>query len=414
MKLLVLFSLMITPLILKGQEAHSYHLDVHIYMETRSLHIDGYVDIDYQNKDSLNFTLWKYSNIERIEIGDIPCVFNFDTMAASPSFFTPNGRNLTIRIPDEIKGSDQRIHFMYTSDMSELGIGWEGVFTDEWIELASYSGWYPIHGGNYSAELKVYINEEFKVTGSGAASQKNGFWEINKSWKSFDIVLMASKDLKSKVYKENNAKIQIDYTNLSDAGSDSTINDCKFAFRLFEENFGKMNDANMKIVMGPARKGGGYSRKHFITMPASNYSPNLSYGNAHEIAHFWWLNAPANSWEDWLNEAFAEYSALFFMRERFGQKEFNRFINEYKEKTIDTAPVWGVDRQSQEAYYVLYMKGSLILSDLEQKLGTEQFLSLLNMVSDNNISSTEDLLKLISQKVSQDVSKWLKNELKTR
>ena len=414
MKLLVLFSLMITPLILKGQEAHSYHLDVHIDIETRSLHIDGYVDIDYQNKDSLNFTLWKYSNIERIEIGNIPCVFNFDTMAASPSFFTPNGRNLSIRIPDELKGSDQRIHFIYTSDMSELGIGWEGVFTDEWIELASYSGWYPIHGGNYSAELKVYINEEFKVTGSGAASQKNGFWEINKSWKSFDIVLMASKDLKSKVYKENNAKIQIDYTNLSDAGSDSTINDCKFAFRLFEENFGKKNDANLKIVMGPARKGGGYSRKYFITMPANNYGPNLSYGNAHEIAHFWWSNAPANTWEDWLNEAFAEYSALFFMRERFGLKEFNRFINEYKEKTIDTAPVWGVDRQSQEAYYVLYMKGSLILFDLEQKLGTEQFLSLLNIVSDNNISSTEGLLKLISQKVSEDVSKWLEDELKTR
>jgi hypothetical protein len=414
MRFLVLFILIITPLISSGQEVHSYHLDIHINLESRSLHVDGYVDVDFQNNDSLNFILWKYSAIEKIEIGNIPCVFSFDTMAASPSFFTPKGKTLTVKRPVEIKGSNQRIHLIYTSDMSELGNSWEGAFTDEWIELAVYSGWYPIQGGNYSAELKVYINEEYKVTGSGAVSEKNGFWEINKSWKSFDIVLMASKDLKSKVYKENDTKIQIDYTNLSDAGSDSTVNDCKFAFRLFEDSFGKKNDSNLKIVMGPARKGGGYSRKHFITMPANNYSPNLSYGNAHEIAHFWWSNAPTNTWEDWLNEAFAEFSALVFMRERFGVNEFNRFINEYKEKTIDTAPVWGVDRQSQEAYYVLYMKGSLILSDLEQKLGTEQFLSLLNKVSDNNISSTEGLLKLISEKVSEDVSKWLENELKTR
>ena len=414
MKLLALFSLIIAPLVLRGQEAHSYHMDVHVNMETRSLYIDGYVDVDFQNKDSLNFILWKFSTIERIEIGDVPCVFRFDTMAASPSFFTPKGKNLTIKRPVEIEGSNQRIHFIYTSDMSELGISWEGAFTDEWIELAVYSGWYPIHGGNYSAELKVYIDDEYKVTGSGTVSEKNGFWEINKSWKSFDIVLMASKDLKSKVYKENDTRIQIDYTNLSDAGSDSTVNDCKFAFRLFEENFGIKNDANLKIVMGPARKGGGYSRKHFITMPANDYSLNLSYGNAHEIAHFWWSNAPVNTWEDWLNEAFAEYSALVFMRERFGVNEFSRFINEYKEQTIDTPPVWGVDRQSQEAYYVLYMKGSLILSDLEQKLGTEQFLSLLNMISDKSINSTDDLLKLISLKVSEDVSKWLENELKTR
>ena len=149
-------------------------------------------------------------------------------------------------------------------------------------------------------------------------------------------------------------------------------------------------------------------------MPANNYSLNLSFGNAHEIAHFWWSNAPVHNWEDWLNEAFAEYSALVFMRERFGAKEFDRLINEYKGKTKDTPAIWGIDRQSQEAYVILYFKGSLILSELEKKLGEEQFFALLNNILNHNINSTDGLLKLISSEVSEDVSKWLENELKTR
>jgi len=36
----------------------------------------------------------------------------------------------------------------------------------------------------------------------------------------------------------------------------------------------------------------------------------------------WWANAPVNSWEDWLNESFAEYSALMAVRELFGAERF--------------------------------------------------------------------------------------------
>ncbi len=224
---------------------------------------------------------------------------------------------------------------------------------------------------------------------------------------------MASRDLKSKVYSDHEVEIQLDYTNLSEAGSDSTINDGKFAFNLFKGAYGRLDHAYQKIVIGPYKEGGGYSRKHFICMPANAYSQRLSFGNAHEIAHFWWTNAPSDSWEDWLNEAFAQYSALLFIRERFGESSFDRLINGYKEETAGSPPVWGIDRQAPEAYNVLYLKGSLILSELEQKLGKDLFIDLMNMIYQEKIGATEDLLKLIRTEASEEIADWLENKLKT-
>ncbi len=134
---LILIFLILTPHLLRGQEVHSYNLDVYINMENKSIHVDGYLEIDFSNEDSLNFTLCKYTRIERIEINQIPCNYRFDSLGDSPNFFVPNGKNLTINKPFEAIGPNHNIHFVYTSDMSFLGRSWEGVFSEEWLELAS-------------------------------------------------------------------------------------------------------------------------------------------------------------------------------------------------------------------------------------------------------------------------------------
>jgi aminopeptidase N len=136
-------------------------------------------------------------------------------------------------------------------------------------------------------------------------------------------------------------------------------------------------------------------------------------GIAHELAHFWWHNAGTTTWEDWLNEAFAEYSMLLYIRERIGSGEFQKTVDEYKNRTINLAPVWGIDRGADDAYSVLYEKGSLILCEMEEMVGKNSFMNFLKKVSDNKIKTTDELLNLIESELSEETRLWLENKLKT-
>ncbi len=85
---------------------------------------------------------------------------------------------------------------------------------------------------------------------------------------------------------------------------------------------------------------------------------------AHEAAHFWWTLAPADTWEDWLNESFAEYSALLLIRDRFGEEEFRTRMDRKRESAEGTPPIWGFDRgdtsteeKSMQVQAVLYNAG---------------------------------------------------------
>jgi len=46
-----------------------------------------------------------------------------------------------------------------------------------------------------------------------------------------------------------------------------------------------------------------------------------------EFSHLWWSNAPTDTWEDWLNEGFAEYGAPRAVRQRIGKAAFQSLIN---------------------------------------------------------------------------------------
>lgn len=80
---------------------------------------------------------------------------------------------------------------------------------------------------------------------------------------------------------------------------------------------------------------------------------------------------------------------------------------------MNTPPVWGIGRDTREAYSVLYEKGALILYDMEQKVGKDLFFGFLKTVSDNKVKTTNELLDLVEMKLSKETRQWLENMLKT-
>jgi Peptidase family M1 domain len=168
----------------------------------------------------------------------------------------------------------------------------------------------------------------------------------------------------------------------------------------------------------------------FITSEA--FSPKLGDANyfvegvnmrfAHEIAHAYWGGAVSMpTLEDqWIDEAFAEYSAALFMKaakKNEYDKAFIRWKDEAKRfnenATIPTAnrihhpgdPIgWQMARAS-----LLYAKGAYLLAALHSELGDQTFLTFLKSYQKSlryKETSTKDVIDLLQFLTKKDYGPW--------
>ena len=398
--------------VIYGQDVKSHDVHLNINVKEKVIDVVDDVGTDFKNNNTVKFVLWKNTSIKEISISGKPVQYAFDTVASSPIIYIPNGRGLTIVKPS---GSDNNVsvHFSYVSDMKELK-GWANSFSEEWIELNFYCAWFPVclTSGSFTSKININIDNNFTVSGSGKISHGKDGWEMTQPWKSFDNVVIASKNLKYAILDEKNIYVQTDYSVLPPNAADSILAEWKFVINLYENYFGKRDSSYLKFVVAPFEKGGGYSRKNFVCLRTKEFGLYTRTGIAHEAAHFWWQEANTTTWEDWLNEAFAEYSMLMYVHERLGNDEFIKLIDEYRSRTKNLPHLWGMDRNSPDSYSVIYEKGSLILYDFENAVGKEAFIGFLKEVAADKINTTEKLLDHVEKHFSTERKLWLENKLK--
>ncbi len=381
-------------------------------------------DITYVNQltetDSLPFLLHKNMNIESVECSDMK-EFYFDTTSTPRLRYTPEAGNLVIKLNGKLrKGERARINIKYGGTIGITEPWRTNRVTKEWIELGLYSPWFP-----YMPELKsirhetiIELPEEYKLVGNGAVSKsEQNKWKMKSLYDANDIVITASKDFEEKRIENTDYSTIVNTTIPLSVSTMETIgkrgNDI---LRQFNSWFGE-GDKNASILFVPRKRGGGYARKGIIVLSNISDEDYRAYQSgyaryfAHELSHLWWMNAPTNTWEDWLNESFAECSAMMIVRNIYGEEEFEKRLSK-KEKGVDKLPpVRGIDRNDPDAYSVLYNKGCALLLRLEKEIGKEQFLRLLKEVSMRKINKTSDLLTLLKESEGSSVTEkfeaWL-------
>jgi len=395
-----------------GQEVKHYDFNVKFDIPQKKIDVEGTVSLDLNNQDSIIFTLWKNTDIKNITVGGESVSFSFDTIGKSPISYIPNGGQLTIK--NITKKSDAiPIHFAYTCNMENV-TGWAKSFSDKWIELGFYTAWYPVHNTskNFTSRITVSIDSSFSVSGSGIVTKEGKNWVITHNWTVFDNVIIAAKDLKTKEIRENNVAFDLVYTTFPEKDLDSVAIKCKEVYDFFSSIFGQPQGGSyLKFVLNPLESGG-YGRPKYISFKATGFNQYLINGIAHEMAHFWWNKAETSTWEDWLNESFAECSMLLYLREKDSKEEYNSQIEQSKKLTVNPQPIWGVDRETSKAYVALYNKGPLILLAFEEKIGTAEFYKFLKKLLDNKISNTSDFLKFVESEYSKEYREWFEEELK--
>ena len=406
------------------EQANShYNVDLHILPEKGSLQakVELFCSVVEKSNCYLEFYLHKGMKIRTVN-GSVPLNYRFDVEQACLFPFTPDAGTLKIKLTQPVQ-DDKLLRLWFEYD-GNIGVTtWEvNRVTPSWVELGFYAPWFP-----YCPELKqfcydvrVHIDPSYEVIGLGEVKQLGeGLWHISQKQPSMDMVVMASNRLCRLSGAESGLKVELDYVDVATWVVEDIFRKGLQALKWYSEWFGVTPSVDMRIVIAPRTEGGGYARTGFVLLPhidTESYKGQevIYFSNlAHECAHLWWANAPVNSWEDWLNESFAEYSALMAVRELFGKESFQNIIAKQIKRSEGMPPIKGIKRDDEKAFTVLYDKGSLVLYGLEQMVGKETFLKLLKQTSMKRVSSTEQFLQLVAREVGSKVAAQVDQMLTT-
>ncbi|MCA8832587.1 M1 family aminopeptidase [Hymenobacter pini] len=135
---------------------------------------------------------------------------------------------------------------------------------------------------------------------------------------------------------------------------------------------------------------------------------------AHEISHKWWGYGRVHDYNDWLNEAFATYSSLLYLRELGDEAGYQAELAKRAATVSDAPAICGFDYQKhpRPVYRrVIYNKGTVVLAALHTRMGTELFIRLLATVAARHVSTTTELLAIVEQIAGAETKAWLLAEL---
>lgn len=184
------------------------------------------------------------------------------------------------------------------------------------------------------------------------------------------------------------------------------------AARFHQQWFGPLPGGPIRLAIVPRGIGGAYARIGY-TIIADGRKPgepppevveiSRAATVAHEFAHAWWSPADPFSEDYWLAESIAQYASWRYIEATFGTEKFYAELQKARDAIKDAGPVLGHGRASR---LVLYTKTPLLLKDLEERIGREQFDNVLVKLSRNPPRKTQEFLDalrgLAGEKVAAD------------
>lgn len=386
----------------------NYHIDLEIDVENQLLYSNTIINY-YCNLSSskvLNFYIYKDIVIEDITC-DRAMTYEVGKEIAEWSPFVLESKCINLIFDQPILERERiEINFKYIGNINISTLYGVNRLTKEWIELGIYSPWFPLYEGMELTvfDVNIRIKEGYQIIN---AKKYKDFFRISQSVPSVDCTILASNSFKQISCDQNSSDINIFYTDDNHEGTAQQINHYSKKILNIYRRFGQLENQTLSIVIAPRENGGGYSRPGLIVlMPSDDEEDETDYFKfiAHEIAHLWWCKAKeTNTYEDWLNESFAEFSALLALREVFGEEAFNSKIQIYTQSTKNLPPIMNMDRGSDKAHKMLYMKGPLILNELEKNIGKEKFEELLSEIYISNIDTTDKFLNKLLAITNKEV-----------
>ena len=380
--LIILFST-----IAKAQKIINY--DGKILIDSlKTLNADFKIDYSNSAEKEFYFYLNKNAKIENLKINK--AFIHYKTENGTD--FMPDFKKIIIKNIFS-KNFNLEIKYSYPLDKIENETF---LYNPNWIELSFYTGWFPINfeDRNYSYKLDFETPEKYQIISSGSISKTKNKTTIINDENYKDILVILSD--KFQIFSAKNGTIRFYGTGLSKEQIKDIQNTSEDIYNFYEEIFGKSDSKNLMVAVNPFAHPMSYARKGFISLSLKNGFANGDKKTlAHEIGHLWWKNASFGTYEEWLNESFAEFSALKWMQKKLSPTEFEAFLKKYELAYQKPIKITQLNPNDDGWFPIVYFKYPYILYKLEQKIGQEKMFRFLKTAYERRISHTEDLIKLL-------------------
>ena len=405
------------------------HYDITLKLDphTSFIQVDGKLTVPMMQikANAMIFLLDSGMQVDKFTFNNVDVYAN-DSVSPKLNYMPAASQICSI---DKLKMKDEtsEFAFSYKGTLSELPPYFANTVSSNWVEMGLYYPWFPYSESikHFTYKLNIHIDSSYTTFGLGKSYAQNATQIMECTFPTNDMVLCASKDVITESWKKGKNRLNLYYHTLHDSMVGKLQSDLSAIVSQLSNYFGE-EDRTLNVILSKRERGGGYGRIGGMFLGGFKtekyYTSNEGYHRyfAHEISHMWWHKADANTWEDWLNEGFAEYTALMVVRDLFGDASFAKRIQAKQEAIANTPPIWGFARSDnstkeamRNAELLLYSKGPVLLYELENKIGRKPFLSFCNQLISNKMDNTKDFLSLLSSTVGEETSKWMEGLLKT-
>ncbi len=313
--------------------------------------------------------------------------------------------------PMEYKCCEEKLEFraptkrvdINTTGINELFLSyhgkvesWHTLYEEEILAINLYTAWYPTDLSNSTNYIvKVHMDHTYCLI--------NGLYDENeKVWYyyplDYDVNIIALKN--HKILQGDNITLYY-YGDKNKQAVMPYYENYNKIVRYYTELYGNNKIKKSNIVILPKENlYGGYFRKELIVFGGiqEDYD-GIVHLLAHEIAHSWCQGARTDSWEDWLNETFAEWSALLFELEvNHNINKFNDIISDKEMRFPNIIPIKTKDLSRPEG---VHDNGVLHLYRLYCSCGADAIKKILRAFDSLKNKTTDALIqKLHEEKVT--------------
>lgn len=339
----------------------------------------------------------------------------------SENRYMPEAAKIVADRGHQAAGSVLKVAFSYEGAITQWPKWGTNVMGPEWVEIGLYLPWFPFNRqvSPFTYRVEVAHDPGFTIISMGTQTVRRGRTVFEVSTPTNDIPIVAAPDLAIREATAGSGTFRIASTSLAEDTVNMMLADIISIHGLLTGWFGDAA-GDVVLVASEREKGGGYGRVGGLFLAGledeayrARHAGYLRYF-AHELAHFWWHGADTTTWEDWLNEGLAEFSALMVIRELVGEEDFERRLRIKKEETEGTAPILGLDRNDPDSQAILYSKAPLLLAELEARMGADRFREFAAALFAERAATTDAFLEILDRMAGREERDLFIDQLRTR
>jgi hypothetical protein len=355
-------------------------------------------------------------NLNQTNELEVPRFYNGDLWALEPSAVIGPKQERTII---EFEYSGQIHPPRKESDMPQMG-----YIKSDFVELACYSAWYPV-----PLSMETYMSFQISLDGPSdwtwdangvSTSTDRSVWTWKQDRQVNDITLVGLPLRDAHIDTES-----FFWGTKSMVGSQKVFDrDIHRLSELLEHWLGpRGTDAPLRFVITPRRKGGAYARAGMVVV-GGGYPTESSLRNpvlqamCHEICHDWFCKASPLTYDNWVDEALAEFCSIYIVDDYMGDGFLNSRIEKTKdrlEKAGDLPSIRSLVREKEESYAAFYFRGFLLLYEVAESVGVTEFRKVISefarLCTQSESITSKMFLELIQERFGKDsrleMERWL-------